>query len=266
MASNTTSGASARELDIQLVAATEMLPDLRVGANDSVWAPGGPAADAEALVEFAGRARYESFGNPNPRTADTESYVHHVMEMGHRDLLEHASATMFIRGLSYTAAREILDTPGLHVTRSSAPRTLPEALEVVVPADIKGDEQLERLFLRAVEDTNFVYNELVAGLEEALADEDNALVRTKRVQEAARAIMPQATDTPLLVTGSVAQWREFIVRCGGRLASPETRAVSIGVLELLRGRSPVLVDDLVVTRADDPSGGGEGAEYVVSQI
>ncbi len=59
--------------------------------------------DGEALVEFAGRACYESFDKPNPRTAENSAYLRQILEVGHDALLEHATATLYIRGLSRSA-------------------------------------------------------------------------------------------------------------------------------------------------------------------
>ena len=87
--------AHATELDVQLIAATQFTAPTGVD-----WSADAGASDAEALVEFAGRACYESFDKPNPRTAANDAYLSHIMEVGHHALLEHATATMYIRGIS----------------------------------------------------------------------------------------------------------------------------------------------------------------------
>ena len=94
--------AKASELDIQLIAATQFHAPRGVE-----WHADDSASDGEALVEFAGRACYESFDKPNPRTATNEAYLHHIMEVGHTALLEHATATMYITGLSRSASHEL---------------------------------------------------------------------------------------------------------------------------------------------------------------
>jgi len=55
--------AKASELDIQLIAATQFHAPQGVE-----WHADDSDSDGEALVEFAGRACYESFDKPNPRT------------------------------------------------------------------------------------------------------------------------------------------------------------------------------------------------------
>ena len=52
-----------KDLDVQLIAAS------RFAVPDGVdWVPDEGVSDAEAIVEFAGRACYETFDRPNPHT------------------------------------------------------------------------------------------------------------------------------------------------------------------------------------------------------
>ena len=82
-------------LDVQLVACSTFTAPSGVD-----WKADSAATDSEALVEFAGRACYETFDKPNPRTAANDAYIRHIMEVGHMALLEHPTATVYIRGLS----------------------------------------------------------------------------------------------------------------------------------------------------------------------
>ncbi|ESV60919.1 thymidylate synthase, flavin-dependent [Mycobacteroides abscessus MAB_091912_2446] len=88
-------------LRVQLIAKTDFIapPDI----DWSTDADGGPA-----LVEFAGRACYQSWSKPNPRTATNESYLRHVIEVGHLSVLEHASATFYITGISRSCTHELI--------------------------------------------------------------------------------------------------------------------------------------------------------------
>ena len=78
----------------------------------------------------------------------------------------------------------------------------PEDAQVVIPKAIADDEQLSRLLLGAVDETRFVYDELLNALEEKLADEPNAILRMKQARQAARSILPNATESRIVVTGN----------------------------------------------------------------
>jgi thymidylate synthase (FAD) len=68
-------------LRVQLIAKTEFLapPDVPWSTD----AEGGPA-----LVEFAGRACYQSWSKPNPRTATNVDYLRHIIDVGHFSVLD----------------------------------------------------------------------------------------------------------------------------------------------------------------------------------
>ncbi|PZQ22512.1 MAG: FAD-dependent thymidylate synthase, partial [Corynebacterium propinquum] len=97
--------ATAKKLKVDLLAATQFFPPADL---DYAWQVDETATAAESLVEFAGRACYETFDKPNPHTAANDAYLHHIMEVGHTALLEHATATMYIRGISRSVTHELV--------------------------------------------------------------------------------------------------------------------------------------------------------------
>src|SRR5690606_12172995 len=62
--------------------------------------------DAEALIEFAGRGCYQSWGNPSGKT--NREYVQHLCRQGHFSVLEHANITVAIRGVSRAFTHELV--------------------------------------------------------------------------------------------------------------------------------------------------------------
>lgn len=235
-------------LDVQLIAASTF----RVPTGVS-WAPDAQATDAEAIVEFAGRACYETFDRPNPRTATNEAYLRHIIDVGHDALLEHATATVYIRGLSRAAGNELLRHRNFSFSQLSQ-RFIPDGeSEVVVPALIAEDAELREMFLRAADETRFVYDELLRALENNLAGEPNSLLRRKKARQAARAILPNGTETRFVVTGNYRAWRQFIAARASEHADLEIRTLAITCLELLRGSAPTLFDDFLLSDLADGS-------------
>lgn len=151
-------------------------------------------------------------------------------------LLEHASATLHVRGVSRDAAAAIRGH-GLAVSERAANGA-------VVPAAIAADEELTRLFDAAVEEAEFVRGELLRALEDAMADEPNALVRRKRAHEAADALVPAAAETELVATGTYRAWREFIAAHNGRFEHEEIRQLAGAVLDVMQREAPLLFGDL----------------------
>ncbi|RNE49359.1 FAD-dependent thymidylate synthase [Corynebacterium alimapuense] len=245
--------ARAVELDVQLIAATSFTPP-----NGVDWVADESASDAEALVEFSGRACYESFNKPNPRTAANDAYLRHIMEVGHTALLEHASATLYIRGLSRSASHELVRHRHFSFSQLSQRFVHPDDAEVVVPPLINEDPQLRELLLNAVDETRFVYQELLDALEEKLQDEPNALLRKKQARQAARSILPNATESRIVVSGNFRTWRHFISARATEHADVEIRALAVACLRRLTEQSPALFSDFQITTLDD------GSEMAVS--
>lgn len=152
------------------------------------------------------------------------------------DMLEHASATLHLRGVSRDAAAAVRGH-GLAVSERAAQGA-------VIPAAIAADEELTRLFEAAVEEAEFVRGELLHALEEAMADEPNALVRRKRSREAADALVPAAAATELVATGTYRAWREFIAAHNSRFQHEEIRQLALAVLEVMHREAPLLFGDL----------------------
>ena len=158
--------------------------------------------DGEALVEFAGRACYESWDKPNPRTATNAGYLRHILEVGHLSLLEHASVTFYITGISRSCTHELIRHRHFSYSQLSQ-RFVPEHdSNVVAPPAIKDDAALEELFIKATDASRAAYVELLNALEAKFADVPNAILRRKQARQAARSVLPNATETRIVVTGN----------------------------------------------------------------
>ncbi len=238
---------------MQLIAATRFASPAEVD-----WSADGTATDAEALVEFAGRACYESFDKPNPRTATNDAYLRHIMEVGHTALLEHATATLYIRGLSRSASHELVRHRHFSFSQLSQRFVHTDEAEVVLPPLIARDPELRNLMMRAVDESRFVYQELLDALEDRLADEPNALLRRKQARQAARSILPNATESRIVVTGNFRAWRHFIGARATEHADVEIRALAVACLRVLREQAPVLFSDFQISTLSD------GSEMAVS--
>lgn len=238
-------------LNVELIASTQFNPPSTVDWDTD-------AVDAEALVEFAGRACYETFDKPNPRTASNAAYLRHIMEVGHMALLEHTSATLYVRGISRSAAHELVRHRHFSFSQLSQRFVHSEEAEVVLPPVIDEDPELRRLMLRAVDESRFVYRELLDALEEKLVDEPNALLRRKQARQAARAILPNATESRIVVTGNFRTWRHFIGMRATEHADVEIRTLAVTCLKILREQAPVLFGDFQISEL------GDGSEMAVS--
>lgn len=233
-------------LSVELLACSTFHPPA-----DIAWST--DAQDAESLIEFAGRACYETFDKPNPRTATNAAYIRHIMEVGHLALLEHPTATLYIRGISRSATHELVRHRHFSFSQLSQRFVHIDDAQVVVPPMIAADEELLRLFMAAVDETRFTYNELVSALADKLDDEPNALLRKKQARQAARAILPNATESRIVVTGNFRSWRHFIGMRATEHADVEIRQVAVECLKILQAQAPTVFGDFEITQLADGS-------------
>lgn len=77
--------------------------------------------------------------------------------------------------------------------------------------------------------------------------------RRKSAREAARAVLPNATETKIFVTGNARAWRHFIEMRGDTHAEAEIRALACDVCRVLQKEAPNLFGDYVIDRMPDGS-------------
>lgn len=235
-------------LSVELVGCSNFLPPSSV--DFATEAQGG-----EALIEFAGRACYESFDKSNPRTRDYDAYIRHVLEVGHMALFEHATATVYIRGISRVAAAELMRHRHFSCSQLSQ-RYVHDDNPVIVPPLVAADDALLSLFQRAADESRFAYKELLSALEQRLTDEhgeNNALLRMKQARQAARMILPGATESRLVVTGNFRTWRHFIGMRASEHADVEIRTVAVEICRLLSDQAPTAFGDFQIDSLPDGS-------------
>ena len=233
-------------LSVQLIAKTEFFPP--PGVPWSTDADGGPA-----LVEFAGRACYQSWSKPNPRTATNASYLRHIIDVGHFSVLEHASVSFYITGISRSCTHELIRHRHFSYSQLSQ-RFVPERdSQVVVPPGIEDDPDLTELFLEAADAGRAAYDMLLTGLEAKFADLPNAVLRRKQARQAARAVLPNATETRIVVTGNYRAWRHFVAVRASEHADVEIRRLAIACLRQLADVAPAVFADFEIATLADGS-------------
>ncbi|MGI8762192.1 MAG: FAD-dependent thymidylate synthase [Jatrophihabitantaceae bacterium] len=192
------------------------------------------AEGGEALAEFAGRACYESWSKPNPATATNAGYLHHLLDVGHLSVLEHGSVTFYVTGISRSLTHELIRHRHFSYSQLSQ-RYVPEREAAMVEPDvIAADPQLHARFLAASEAALAAYNALLDGLERSFAGTAEGTLRRKQARQAARSVLPNATETRIVVTGNFRAWRHFVAMRASEHADVEIRALAVACLRQLQ--------------------------------
>jgi thymidylate synthase (FAD) len=221
--------------------------------EDVVWET--DAEDGQALVEFAGRACYQSWSKRNPATATNAGYLAHIIEVGHLSVLEHASVTFYITGVSRSLTHELIRHRHFSYSQLSQ-RYVPERdAAMVEPRVIADDPELHEIFETAADAALTAYNELLERLEKTFAALDTTTRSRKLAREAARAVLPNATETRIVLTGNYRAFRHFVSMRATEAADVEIRALAVEILRQLQDIAPNVFGDYTIGRLPD------GSEY-----
>lgn len=199
-------------------------------------------SQAELLSEFAGRLCYESFDRPNEATAHTTDYIGNIIRQQHFSVLEHASATFLIEGVSRSLTHELVRHRHFSYSQVSQRYVDHEGRETITPPVIRdlddlNSGRLELLLSGLDEWAQKVYVEIV-----------NALIAQgktrKEARGAARAALLESTSTDIVVTGNHRAWRDFLAKRNSPHADQEIRELATRLLRELTILAPSMYTDL----------------------
>ncbi len=195
---------------------------------------------AERLAEMAGRLCYLSYGKGRKTNKE---FLQHLVDVGHGSVLEHAVWSFLVTGVSRSFTHELVRHRHFSYSQLSQRYVNESESPYVEPDVIAADPALHEVWAQAVNAARDAYDRLVAGLERRYAGEPDATLRRKLARQAARSVLPNATETRIFVTGNARALRHFIEMRGSEAADVEIRKVALQVLDLMRRESPHLFAD-----------------------
>lgn len=243
-------------MKISLIAHTQITNrQALIQAGYEPW-PRFQEEDADELAEFAGRLCYESWDRPNPATATNAGYVRNIMEHKHFSVLEHSSATFLFQGVSRALTHELVRHRHFSFSQVSQRYVDHSDRPVVFHPSLEGRESL--IVADAAEYARDAYRRLVQSLRARGVDK-------KTAHGAARSVLPEATDTSILVTGNHRSWLEFLDKRNSKFADPEIRELAKALVPLLKSIAPNIYQDISEGN-DEPNPVGEYIEATEETI
>jgi thymidylate synthase (FAD) len=246
------------------VAANGPAPDVRVLREPAVYLVGRQVVDAaeldrflsehgvswqtdtevagEHLAEVAGRVCYMSFAKPRP--GGNKTYLGHILEVGHGSVLEHAAWNFVFTGISRSLTHELIrHRAGWGYSQLSQRYVDESVAEYVEPDVIADDPEMHALWLEAVGHAHRAYVKLVEKLAEHYKDEPDRTQRRKLARQAARSVLPNATETKIFATANARALRHFIEMRASRHAEVEIRKLAVALLRIMQREAPNLFAD-----------------------
>ena len=210
----------------------------------------GESTDGEGLAECAGRLCYICQKNPAGRT--TRDYLENIKKQGHGSVLEHANYSLLLEGISRSLTHELVRHRAGFAYSQLSQRYVDESdANFVVPPAIIGDDALVAQWQAQVEGAQATYVALVEKLMERYSWVADKVHRRKMAREAARGVLPNSTETKIVVTANARAWRTMLELRSGEGAEQEIRRLAVLVLRTLQAEAPGFFADFEVYTAAD---------------
>lgn len=176
------------------------------------------------LLEFAGRVCYRSA----PR-GDAGDFVMKRVREGHESIIEHASATFYITGISRACSHQLVRHRLASYSQESQRYVDMSDAEFVVPPAVAGDPAAMEIWNEFMEQAKEAYRKL---RERGVRKEDS------------RFLLPNAAATRIVVTMNFRELRHFFrVRCR-QDAQWEIRELAKEMLRQIYAVAPAVFADL----------------------
>ena len=215
----------------------------------------GQASDGERIAEFAGRLCYMSQHNPAGRS--TAEYLRNILKQGHGSVFEHSTYVMLIEGISRSCSHELVrHRAGWGYSQLSQRYVDESHAAFVIPPAIQGDAALEAEWSEQVRAAQAAYVTAVEHLMVRYAWVDDKVHRRKMAREAARSVLPNATEVKIVVSANVRAWRTMLELRLGEGAELEIRRMAVACLRILQQEAPALFADFEIYETAEGSEAG----------
>lgn len=186
--------------------------------------------DPERTVALAARLCYSPADIDELRekfsTADIRNFLKKIMSLGHQSVLEHASFTFGIEGISRVTTHQLVRHRIASFSQQSQRYVShKERFAAVIPPTIAGRPEVLARFEAQLAELHKAYDDMV---EAGIPAED------------ARYILPNAAETKIMATMNARELLHFFeLRCCER-AQWEIRAMACEMLKLAREVAPII--------------------------
>lgn len=196
--------------------------------------------EPEKVIEFAGRACYQAFHRPNPKTAAIPGYIKNIIAQGHESVLEHSSATFYIEGISRSVTHELIRHRHLNYSELSQRFVNVSETEFVLPPAFS--EYLKDKEIQELDEATAAMREVYEHYVDYLQHGKN--LPRKQAREAARSVLPGNTETKIVVTGNFRAWRDVLKKRLDPAADAEIRIMCEHILVGLLAVAPSVFTDI----------------------
>ncbi len=225
-------------------------------AESTEWARSPRATEVEEIVEIAGRICYMSFGEKQSPRRDGD-YIHNLIRQGHESVLEHVSWTFLMVGISRAFTHQLVrHRVGFAFSQLSQQYHEETSATFVEPAHLQQSPKALRAWRKAVAVSQESYKVILDSLGELEGKAGLELSKKefkRAIRSAARSVLPNATETKIVVTANARALRHFFKIRGSIPGDIEMREVAAALFNHVRIEAPSLFADFTLEKLADGS-------------
>jgi thymidylate synthase (FAD) len=214
--------------------------------------------DSSQLCKIAGQVCYASFGPRRTTNENAAAYFERLTSAGHGSVLEHASFSFLLYGISRSVTHELVrHRAGVGFSQISQRFVAGSVLRFVERPEYQGDEELHRLFEERADRAAAEYGAMADRLLERQEGGDSMLSADyktdarKKVQQTARSLLPNETEAPMVFTGNVRALRHIVEMRADAHAESEIRNLAVRIFLCLVTADPILFGDYEIGMLPD---------------
>jgi thymidylate synthase (FAD) len=220
--------------------------------EDTSWAQTIGTSPAEDVIEIAGRICYMSFGKSQSNKSNSE-YISHLIAEEHESVLEHASWTFLLTGVSRAFSHQLVrHRVGFSFSQLSQQYHDEHKARFVIPEEIKSDENAKKHWLDLM---NRIRREYEAISRDLNSEEINGYAAPRElrrsIRTAARSVLPNATETKIVFSANARALRHFLKIRGSVIGDIEMRRVCTLLYQSLYREAPSVVADFQTMMQED---------------
>ena len=214
--------------------------------------PGG-----ESLAKFAGQLCYMSFGPVRTKNAEVGKYLENIKSSGHGSVLEHANYSFLLYGGDRSFTHELVrHRAGAAYSQVSQRYVDGKVLRFCERPEFQKDPLLHNLFESWIDRSALEYETRAHHLMEqqksgGILGGANKRDLRKKVNQAARACLPNETEAPVVMTGNARTWRHVLEQRASIHADTQIRRVAMKIYICLNHVASCIFEDYEVQELSD---------------
>ena len=160
-----------------------------------------------------------------------KSFIAMLIRRGHESVLEHANATFLVKGVSRALTHQLVRHRIASYTQKSQRYVDESGFSYVVPPSIEKNPEALSLFEKFMETARKTYTELQ---------------KMGVPRQDARYVLPNATETEIVISANFREWRHILTLRGAPDAQWEIRKLAIEIYKILSAHAPSCFQDFEI--------------------